>query len=87
MSVKQLTYLDALLDSVAACFTPDVARRVAGLKVEPGIQARIDELAEKANEGLLTPQERAEYEEFVEAADLIAILQAKARRLLAEQDS
>ncbi len=39
-------------------------------------------LAERANEGLLTDEERDEYEAFINASDLIAILQLKAMRAL-----
>ena len=87
MPVKQSSYLDVLLDLVTECFTADVARRVAGLRIDPETQARVDELADKANEGTLSPEERAEYAEYVEAADLVAILQAKARRVLAQRVS
>ena len=47
--------------------------------------ARITQLAAKANEGELSPEERAEYEDYVEAVDLIGILKAKAGALLAGQ--
>jgi transcriptional regulator with XRE-family HTH domain len=43
---------------------------------------RVDELAEKCNEGQLTSEERNEYEAYVQASTLIGILQAKARRIL-----
>jgi len=43
-------------------------------------------LAERANEGLLSDDERAEYEAFINAADFISILKLKARRNL-ESDS
>ena len=36
------------------------------------------------NEGQLTAEERAEYEAYVQASTLIGILQAKARRVLAQ---
>jgi hypothetical protein len=78
------TVLDEVLDPVARCFTPDVARQIADLRAGPRLQARLDELAAKANEGALSEQERRQYEEYVEAIDLIAILQAKARNILAE---
>jgi len=39
---------------------------------------RVDALAERANEGLLSAGERAEYEAFVNALDLIAVLRLKA---------
>ena len=76
-----------LLDPVAACFTPEVAQRVAGLRVNPIVQARIDELAAKANEGQLTDSEEAEYDAYIEAADVISILQAKARSVLGRKAS
>ncbi|MDP6356091.1 MAG: hypothetical protein QF473_13360 [Planctomycetota bacterium] len=41
---------------------------------------RIAELNEKANEGSLTSDERAELEEYIRAGDLISFLQSKARR-------
>ena len=42
----------------------------------------MDELAEKCNEGLLSSEEREEYETGVRFANYLAIIQAKARRLL-----
>ena len=77
------TVLEEVLEPVAKCFTLDVARQIAALRASPALQARLDDLALKANEGELTADERAKYEEYVEAIDLIAILQAKARKILA----
>jgi hypothetical protein len=42
----------------------------------------MQDLAGRANEGLLDTEERAEYEALMNAADLIAILRLKARRHL-----
>jgi hypothetical protein len=44
-------------------------------------------LPQKANEGTLTREEDAEYKDFVEAVDVISILQAKARRFLSKQSA
>ena len=79
--------LDSLLDPLEACLTPEVARRIAELRAGPVLQARIDELAEKANEGLLSESERREHAAYVEGIDIIGILQAKARRVLANQSA
>ena len=46
------------------------------------LQKRLDELAEKNSAGLLTSKEEAVYPAYVEALDVIAILQAKARNAL-----
>ena len=77
------TYLDRMLESVSDCLTPEVASRLVRLRADPQLQARIDELADRCTEGALTEEERAEYETYVRAGNLIAILQAKARKLLA----
>jgi len=39
-------------------------------------------LAEKANEGLITAEERSDYEALINTADLIEILKLKAQRKL-----
>ncbi|HJX11760.1 MAG TPA: hypothetical protein VJ733_14840 [Candidatus Binatia bacterium] len=75
--------LDKMLEPVARCFTPAVAQQIADLRADLAIQARIDELAAKCNEGELTEAEKREYGAYVEAIDLIGILQAKARTVLA----
>jgi len=68
---------------VTGAFTPEMAR-VVDLRADVETQARIEELRHKANEGTLTPDEDAEYKEFVEAVDIISIIQSKARTFLAE---
>ena len=78
------SYLDRLLDPLTDAFTPEVASAVLLLRADPETEVRIEELRGKANEGTLTPAEDAEYKEFVEAVDLISIIQTKARRFLAK---
>jgi hypothetical protein len=82
--VATTSYLDRLLDPLTDVFTPEVASAVLGLRADSETEARIAELRGKANEGTLTPTEDAEYKEFVEAVDLISIIQTKARRFLAK---
>lgn len=83
----ETTYLDRILDPLAECFTPQVAHRLADLRADTQTQERLDILAAKANEGQLTPDENAEYRQFVDAIDLLAILQAKARDYLRQHPS
>jgi hypothetical protein len=77
--------LDRVLDPFTACLTPEVAKRIAGFRADAETQARVDELADKANEGTLSDQEKAEHRQLVEAFDIITILQAKARSFLDKQ--
>jgi hypothetical protein len=80
--VETATYLDRMLEPVTDCLTPEVARRLAQMRADPELQARIDDLADRCTEGALTAEEKLEYETYVRAGNLIAILQAKARKLL-----
>lgn len=79
---QETSVLDRMLDPLGRCLDEESARRVLALGVDPVVQSRIDTLAERANEGLLTPGERAEYEAYINADDFIAILKMKARRYL-----
>ena len=75
-------HLDRLLEPFAVVLTPEVAAKVADLRADDATQARIDYLADRANEGLLTDEERDEYVGYLHAIDVIAVLQAKARSQL-----
>jgi len=71
--------LDQFLDHLSRCLNAESARRVVALGVSAPLQKRINTLAEGANEGLLSSEERAEYEALINAADFVSILQLKAR--------
>lgn len=45
-----------------------------------GLEKRIQVLADKANNGLLNEDERADYEAIINTADIISILKLKAQR-------
>lgn len=74
--------LEAFLEPLSQCLDEESARRVAESRIGPSVQARVDALAERANNGTLTEEERDEYDSFIDAADLIAILQLKAQQRL-----
>ena len=74
--------LDEMLDPFTQCLDPESARRVIAFEIAPSVQQRVSALAEKANEGDLTEDERADYETLINAADVISILKSKARRQL-----
>ena len=72
-------FLERILEPVSSSLNEEAARKLIGLKADRRIQARVATLAEKCNDGNLTPHERREYEMYVMAGHLVAILQAKAR--------
>lgn len=76
------SYLDDYFEPFSAMLTPETARKILELKPGEDAAARVAELGSKADDGTLTDLEREEYEAFVDAGDLIALLKAKARRYL-----
>ncbi|HUG94103.1 MAG TPA: hypothetical protein VML55_24950 [Planctomycetaceae bacterium] len=62
---------------------PKLSHRSNGFTVTDG--TLVLRLEPEANERQLTAEERAEYQEFVESIDFVAILKAQARRTLARQ--
>ncbi|MCP5540756.1 MAG: hypothetical protein H7A53_10660 [Akkermansiaceae bacterium] len=81
-SADSLGILDRLLEPLAGSLPNSAAESIVNLRADLEMQVRIDELADKASEGQLTPDEEAEYSAIVEAIDLIGVLQAKARKAL-----
>jgi hypothetical protein len=75
--------LDRLVGPLGDCLTPESARRLLALKADRKLQARMDYLADRCNDGLLTSQEHAEYSSYVKFGTFVAILKSKARQLLA----
>ena len=75
--------LDQLLDPFTRCLDAESAKRVIELGISPAVEQRVNDLAERANEGVLTDDERAEYEALINATDFIAILKLKTKRRLA----
>jgi hypothetical protein len=76
--------LDQFLDPLSRCLDDESARRVVALGVPASVQERVDILAERANEGLLSDDERAEYEALINAEDFVAILKLKVRGRLSD---
>jgi hypothetical protein len=81
-TTPETSILAQLLEPIEQCMTPELAQGIVELRATPAAQARLDELADKCNEGKLTPEEAAEYDDYVDAIDVIAVLQAQARDVL-----
>jgi hypothetical protein len=77
-------YLDRMLQPVTEAMSPEFANKLVGLRADDELLSRIEILRGKANQGTMTVEEEAEYRDFVEAVDVLSILQAKARRVLAK---
>lgn len=79
-----VTLLGGLLEPLGRCLTSDSAREILALQADEPSVRRVEELASKSDHGVITPEERGEYQLFVEVGDLVALLQARARRYLAQ---
>lgn len=77
-------FLATYIEPLAEELTPRQAQKLLAIKPTDALITRVHELADKANAGILTEQERAEYEHYVDVDDVIGLLKAKARSLLAE---
>jgi len=82
MNASLTSTLDRLLDPVGRCLTPEVAKALVDLRADSQFQARLDELADKNTAGLLTPDERAEYDLYLSALSVVTVLQSMARMRL-----
>lgn len=76
--------LDRLLDPLAQSFTVQQARQILEWHLDAEGLNRLELLRERANEGNLSEEDDAEYKRLVEDLDVIALIQAKARRTLAK---
>ncbi len=76
-----LSPLDQLLNPDAGWLTPCGAQKLVGWKVSEELRQRIEELGRKANLAQLSADEDAEYRSYLDDAEVISLLQAKARRL------
>lgn len=82
-----INYLDRFLEPLTEAFTPEMARVIVDLRADAELETHIQDLRERANQGNLSPEEDAEYKDFVEAVDVLSIIQAKARRFLAQKSA
>ena len=74
--------LETLADTAAACLDQPSLQAMANLQLDSRTQERLDELAEKANEGQLSPDEQAEYRAFIGVTEFLGLAQLRARARL-----
>lgn len=76
---------EEVLDPFLDCLTPEAAKKIIALRAKPEVQKRLDELGDGANEGTLSPEERADYERLLAVYHMITVFQSKARQYLKDQ--
>jgi hypothetical protein len=74
--------LEQLADIDARSLSASTARKLLELKFDSSHQRRVSVLSRKARDGSLLPAEADELDEYLRVADLLAILQSRARQAL-----
>jgi hypothetical protein len=77
--VQSQKLVSELADKLGDTLNPSAADALLKLQLDTPTTERRRELAEKANEDLLSTEEFAEYETYAQLRALVAILQSKAR--------
>ncbi|HWD20964.1 MAG TPA: hypothetical protein VHB20_16985 [Verrucomicrobiae bacterium] len=75
--------LERIMTPLGRALTPVAAKEILAIRVDEKARRRIKRLAAKCDQGTLTPEESAEYHIFIEVGDIVALLQAQARRFMA----
>ena len=78
--------LGRIVEPVVRSLNADAAQALLRIRADRVAAKRMTLLAQKCNEGELTTEEHTEYEANVLAAELLALLQAEARAMLAQRN-
>jgi hypothetical protein len=73
---------DRIIEPFAECLTRDAAQKIAEVRADSATQDQFDDLADKANRGVLTEAEKADYQRLLALFHVVSLLQIRARRLL-----
>ncbi|GMU83928.1 MAG: hypothetical protein AMXMBFR47_37980 [Planctomycetota bacterium] len=78
--MASLSALDQFLNPDSGWLPRASAERLIHWTVDEELRDRIEDLGRKANRGELAPEEDAEYRAYLDDAEIISLLQAKARQ-------
>ena len=76
------TTIERLLAPLEDCLTLDTAQQIMALRADADLQAEVDQLADKANAGILNDDERTRYEEIIHFSQFVTLLQLRAREMV-----
>jgi hypothetical protein len=73
---------ERIIEPFAECLTRDAAQKIADVRADATTQAQFDDLADKANRGVLSDAENNEYQRLLALFHVVSLLQIRAKRLL-----
>jgi uncharacterized ferredoxin-like protein len=85
IAMNAFSSLEKMLDPARPCFTPETAANIIQIETDSDKAARMEELAEKANEDSLTRDEESEYWSYIYAGKMMSVLKLQARLFLKRQ--
>ena len=74
-----LSIFRRLIESDPGHLSRGAAEAILGLHFPQADQTRVEELADKSNQGVLTTAEADEYDGYIAAADVLSLWKSKAR--------
>ena len=77
--VTEVDVFNRVIDASNPTLTPEAAAGILQLGYSEADHVRMGELADKSNQGTLTPDERRELQSYVFVGDLLSLLKSKAR--------
>ena len=77
-----IAILDQLADLDVRSISPETAQTLLKLRFDEFHHERFNLLTAKAREARLTPSEQEDLDEYIQTADILAIVQSKARQAL-----
>lgn len=82
-----MSILSRLIDPSQGTLSRAAAEAILEIRFSKEDDLRVTELAERCNAGTLSEDEAREYEGYVSAANLLALMQSKARLSLKQRTS
>jgi hypothetical protein len=79
---SEAAILARLIQTQDRNLAPDVARYLLSFAFQPADAERMNQLAERAQAGALTMEEREELESYLHVSNLLAVMQSRARQAL-----
>ena len=76
-----------LIESQPRDLTPEAASYLLAIRFNEKDQARVRELADRSQEGTLSVDDAREFDSYLHIGNLLAVMQSKARLVIARQAS
>jgi hypothetical protein len=79
---REATVWARLMRAQTTRLSPEAAEYLLSIKLAESDRNRMERLAERSEAGILTDEERAEFEGYLHVGNLLAVMQSKARAVL-----